>query len=77
MKVKELIEALQRFDGDITVDCNNTHGIYSSVRGVMRQEWKDREGCYHRVVTILHDGYDADESIIRKDVVEIGEPVRP
>lgn len=71
MKLKELIKTLQKFDGDIIVDCNNTHGIYSSIKGVIQQEWKDREKCYHRVVTILHDGYDSDESIIRT-----GEPVR-
>ena len=65
MLVKDLIAQLQEYDGNKVVDCNNCHGTYSSILGVKFQRWTDREGNEHEVITIMHDGYNSEDSLVK------------
>lgn len=64
MTVAELINALSEYPHDMWVDCNDCHGIYTDILCVENQEWTDRDGKEHEVVTIKHKGYNAKNSLI-------------
>ena len=66
----ELTEVVKAFGRDITVDCNDTHGNYSTAKGIHYQEWTDRDGKQHRAVSVIHGGYDPNESIVTNETNE-------
>lgn len=58
-----LIKKLQKYPKDMNVDCNDTHGTYSTIKGIKKQKWEEGE-TKHECVTILHDKYDKQESVV-------------
>lgn len=64
MTVKEIIKILSTYDQNTWVDCNDDNGIYTDIIDIKPQEWKDEEGHNHKVITILHKGYDSKNSKI-------------
>ena len=71
MKNSELINLLQKYDGNLEVTISDRKGTFSGIKSVEMQEWGD-EAHKHASVTLVLDGYDENKTFVKDEDKEFG-----